>query len=373
VGGAELLWTRTCLTGVEYERRLSTSRAQWGDSVDLSVRIANRKLLPLTWLQTEDRVPEQLPIERATIVRGPLGSVFVYLKNLLPMLPYEQVTRHYTVRCVRRGLYEFGPAEVESGDLLGYASRAIRQEGVDRLLIYPKMLDLGMAAPQSHRITGRQAIPRVILPDPSRTIGVRSYQPGDPLRHVDWRSSARSRDLLVRVFEPAADPALAIFVNFRVPGFGYGNYDRPELELVVSLAASLARWGLMRGYPVGVFGNGARGAMGGVRIPVAGDPEQLRRILEVLALATPFGQTTIAQVVAAEAARLPFEASLVLITAGFDQHLLAAIDEAARRRPMSIWYVQPPNAPAVDLPRHQAITIPFTEDWLDLEHLELAA
>src|SRR6185437_10580792 len=112
--------------------------------------------------------------------------------------------------------------------------------------IYPKLFDLEFPVPASRRIVGLRSANRVILTDPSRTIGVRSYQVGDPLRHVEWRASARSRDLQVRIFEPTTDLTMAIFLNFRVPSFTWTAEDAPELEFCISLAASLARWCLDR-------------------------------------------------------------------------------------------------------------------------------
>ncbi|MFI5269031.1 MAG: DUF58 domain-containing protein, partial [Chloroflexota bacterium] len=222
VAGAEQLWTRQCLTGLEYERSMSAVSAVWGEEVTLTLRIANRKLLPLTWLQTEDRVPTQLPISKARVVDGRDGPV-AYLRNLLPMLPYEQLVRHYAVTCRRRGLFEFGPGSVQSGDLLGYASRTLRVPEVHRLVVYPKLFDLEFPLPLSRRIVGLRSANRVILTDPSRTIGVRSYQVGDPLRHIEWRASARSHDLQVRIFEPTTDLTMAIFLNFRIPTFSWSS------------------------------------------------------------------------------------------------------------------------------------------------------
>src|SRR3972149_5391493 len=43
--------------------------------------------------------------------------------------------------------------------------------------------------------------------------GIREYLPGDPARHIHWRSSARHRRLLVKEFEEPAAPILALVVD----------------------------------------------------------------------------------------------------------------------------------------------------------------
>ena len=43
--------------------------------------------------------------------------------------------------------------------------------------------------------------------------GVREYRPGDPLRRIHWRSSARHGELIVREFEPPGVQTLGIFCD----------------------------------------------------------------------------------------------------------------------------------------------------------------
>lgn len=374
VAGAEVLWTRYCLSGVDYERRLGASRTAWGEDVWLTVRLTNRKLLPLTWLQVEDQVPARLDIERATVTHGPRQSL-AYLSSLLSMLPYEQVVRRYRVRCRQRGLFEFGPSRLVSGDLLARTSRSTRNEKVDRLIIYPKMLDLVMTPPRSRRMVGLQAADRLIVTDPSRTVGVRSYHAGDPLRHVEWRASARSKELLVRVFEPTTDLALAVFLDFLVPGFGAENLYPDQLEFAISLAASLARWALDRRFRVGLVGNGTGLGPHGVRVPVGHGPEQLVRVLEALALATPFAwqRTPIARLLASEAPRLPYETSVAVVTARLDHELLAAAAAVSRRRAVTLLHVRPSGSPEVRVTGLDIVTVPYEPGWDELGRLSLAA
>lgn len=392
--GAERLWIRFCLAGVEYERDVSPRRAFWGEEVGLHLRIANRKLLPLTWLLVEDRVPDRLPINTPLVVQDRLAAR-TFLKSLLPMLPYEQLVQRYTVRCRQRGVFQFGPGHLEAGDLLGYTSRTREFEDVQRLIVYPKVFDLDMPTPPSMRMVGPRPVDRVILTDPSRTVGVRTYQPGDPLRQLDWRASARTPELMVRVFEPTTDPAVALFLNSELPRRAADTHDPPELEFCVSLAVSMSKWLLDRGFPVGLFGNGDLSGPGAVRIPVSRAPDQLHRIMETLALATPFGpvrrtadiwwqdigahyvniRPPLAQVLLREAALLPYETSVMVVTAGFDRDLVTACTEVQRKRKLVIYYVQ--TSGSLDDARLfggvEVIPVPYPRDWEDLDRLQLAA
>src|SRR5260370_6478026 len=68
--------------------------------------------------------------------------------------------------------------------------------------------------------------------------GVREYRPGDPLRRIHWRSSARHGELIVREFEPPGVQTLGIFCDPSPP--------TPEAaDQVARLAASEA-WDCLR-------------------------------------------------------------------------------------------------------------------------------
>ncbi len=48
-------------------------------------------------------------------------------------------------------------------------------------------------------------------------LALREYQPSDDLRHIDWKATARSRDLIVREHAAEDDTKVAIFFDTRMP------------------------------------------------------------------------------------------------------------------------------------------------------------
>src|ERR1041385_6248516 len=57
------VWQRVALWHVTYERHLSETRVFEGERVTLTLRLANRKWLPLAWIRVTDRVPLAIPPE----------------------------------------------------------------------------------------------------------------------------------------------------------------------------------------------------------------------------------------------------------------------------------------------------------------------
>jgi len=51
------LWSRFSLTGVSCERLVSAKHVFPGEHIELKLKLANRKLLPLPWIQLNDEIP----------------------------------------------------------------------------------------------------------------------------------------------------------------------------------------------------------------------------------------------------------------------------------------------------------------------------
>lgn len=80
---------------------------------------------------------------------------------------------------------------------LGLAWWSVRLEGTDRSTVVPAMLELKESA--SGATAAGTRISRVIGPG-AHVEQLRDYRPGDPLRVIDWRATARRRELVSRDF-----------------------------------------------------------------------------------------------------------------------------------------------------------------------------
>jgi uncharacterized protein (DUF58 family) len=363
------VWQRECLTNVSYTRTLSQERAMFAEEISLTIEVVNDKLLPLTWLHVEDVVPQGLPITGGSIEEeaSRRGAV---LHLFLAMLPFGRVRRRLSVTCERRGSHTFGPARLESGDPIGYIRHLTHPEGVARLLVYPKVFVLDPPGVVSRMLFGNERS-RATIGDPSRVAGVREYQAGDPLRHVDWRATARSASLLVRVHEPTTAPRVAVFVDLRVPrarGLAPPDLD----EFTVSVAASVVTDLVGHGHAVGLFTTGMVDGRA-VTYPPTASPSALTDMLELLARVSAFGTVTLPELLIAEGGRSRAGTSLVVISAHFQDPALAAIAGLRRRLPATaIWVGNnagvPPPAGTVDA--HEEVA--YVEDWKHRATLELA-
>jgi len=136
--------------------------------------------------------------------------------------------------------------------------------------------------PQGH--VGMERAQRV--GDGTELAKVRPFVPGDRLRRVNWRVSARSDQLHVNAMHADADARVVLLVDaLNDVGESHGLGGSPSsMDITVRAAATLAGHYLRRGDRVGlrVFG-----AWQLTRIPARAGQVQVRRILDALAVVKP--------------------------------------------------------------------------------------
>jgi uncharacterized repeat protein (TIGR01451 family) len=357
--GLARLWKRWSLTRVTYARELSHTRAFVGDEVELAIRVANRKPLPLAHVDIRDRIPAGLSVVGHDLKLDTDGRQLLHRST--SMRWYEALIWRYQVRCLARGAYRFGPAQIEAGDPFGFY-RTVRDEPQrTSLVVYPQLLPLEeLGLPPRHPLGELRA--RQLIRDPLRTIGVRDYHPDDPLKDVHWSATARVGTLQTRVYEPTTAREVAIFLDLDTFERYWQGIDEEQVERLISAAATVAQAGLADGYAVGLYVNGAPAEHEQlVRLPPGRSPAQLEHIMETLARLTPISITPMARLLRATSGSLPWGATLLLISAiASDSTRAALLRQRERGRDVAWLFLGdgPPQAPGV-LVRHA----PQRGDW----------
>ncbi len=308
------LWNRYALRGLHYERLFSERRAFPDETLELTLRVSNWKLLPVGWLQVEDQFPLDVPLLDEKLITSQSESVG-QLVTAFSLRWYQRVSRRYQLHCPRRGYYRFGPAHLKSGDLFGLFSQEGWQKKDDWLIVYPRVVPIAELGLLSKEPFGETRARQRIFEDPMRTIGVRDHQPEDSFKHIHWKATARQQKLQTRVYEPTTSFNLIIFLNVATFPKHWQGTDPVLLEKAISVAASIASYGVEQRYIVGVVANGSvPHSDQSIKVLPSRDPKQLVRILEALAAVTGFATSSIESLLLAESPKLPWGATLVVVT-----------------------------------------------------------
>jgi len=221
-----------------------------GEEASLSYQVSNTSSRPAT----------------VTVATRIADAGMTWLIAQLP--PGESVLCSRRQSVPLRGVYPLPAPHVRSGFPFGLVTHEQETGWAGLVVVLPARGGIEPAALRRWLFLksggdGRiRKVVRRVTADQADTRGVRPYRPGDPLRAVHWRSSARRGQLMVREYDAAPSPDLVLVVEPWLP-VNPTPVQRGNLEAALSLATTLAQtW--MRTL-------GSR-----VTVAVAGDPSSVR-------------------------------------------------------------------------------------------------
>ncbi len=238
-------------------------RVHEGDRLEVELSLtANRRVSTFV---LEERVPDRL----GRTVKVPITR----------LSPGSTVTHRYGLRASRRGVYQVGPLVAVAGDPLGLSERETVIAEPFELLVHPRV-ELVSDRPLTRQFEDPPIRPPVSKPWPSgmEFYGMREYKPGDDLRRIVWRASARTGTIMVREAEQGITDHITIILDT-----DRGAHSRDEeglsesFEAGVRVAASLGVRHLREGYELRCEVNG-----GPLTRPLRGATSQLL-LLDALA------------------------------------------------------------------------------------------
>ncbi len=147
------------------------------------------------------------------------------------LAPGEEAEELFAIPTQKRGVVKVGPVSVVRGDPLGLFERAHRRDDPVDLFVHPRtVLFDGQSLGYLRDLEGLPAAD--LSRDDVSFHALLEYQPGDDLRHVHWRSTARTGTMMVRQYEETRRSHFVIGLS-RSSG-DYATAD--DFELAISAA-----------------------------------------------------------------------------------------------------------------------------------------
>ena len=250
-------------------RRLEVSRegpaaVHRAEKFAVTVRLENHKwLLPVMSLRIERaRAPGQsaayvlrVPARRAVVVR--MTEVFE-----------------------KRGVHALPEIVLASAFPFALFERRRNVPDVSQVVVYPRVISV--RASILEQLPGACLLPSVTIGDGDEFFSLRDYIPGDDVRHVAWRASARRGTLLVKELARETSRYI-VFVIDTLQRHDAEQFEE-RFEEVIEIVASLSVALLGKQYTVAIVTE-AFALVGGE------GKTQERRVLETLARVMPHGAT----------------------------------------------------------------------------------
>ncbi|HUR68210.1 MAG TPA: DUF58 domain-containing protein [Candidatus Thermoplasmatota archaeon] len=185
------------------ERQVDLHRVFEGERTQVELRLTNPgdRLL---FLEVRDRLPRQLAVES-----GQAYDLLALPSGAVDDLKYE-------VKAPLLGVYEIGPTDLRLEDPFGLFYEERHTEASHTLWVLPRAEDLRKAALLSTLPMPLMGDHQVNRPgDGFDFFSIREYVPGDTLRSVNWKASARSSKLLVNQMMRTTAAEVTLFVDAR--------------------------------------------------------------------------------------------------------------------------------------------------------------
>ncbi|KQZ23429.1 DUF58 domain-containing protein [Microbacterium sp. Root553] len=150
------------------------------------------------------------------------------------LAPGEEAEELFAIPTQRRGVVKVGPVSVVRGDPLGLFERAHRRDDPVDLYVHPRTIAFeGQSLGFLRDLEGMPAAD--LSRDDVSFHALVEYQPGDDLRHVHWRSTARTGTLMMRQYEETRRSHFVIALSRAASDYA----DDEEFELAISAAGSI--------------------------------------------------------------------------------------------------------------------------------------
>ncbi len=342
------LWARLALEEVRYSRHAGQRYMFPGEETEVTLILENRKPIPVPWLRVRDEIPKELEAIGVKTVRTERSDSY-RLEDALSLGWYERVRHKFRVRALHRGHVRIGPGQLEAGDLFGLFRSRLNVRAGETIVIYPNIVPVDDIQFPSSRPQGDTLSRIRIAEDLNRPSGLREYVPGDPIRRIDWKVTARLGRPHVRTYDHTVDQYLVILLDAATTVNPWEGFRTAMLERAVTAAASLSAHADTLGYRIGLICNGVPLAGEGRMVLAPGaDPRQLSALLEALAMVRSIAVDSLAKVVGSSPEAIPFGSTIIAVSSIFPETLLSELDRlAGRGHPIMALHVgegEPPHA-----------------------------
>lgn len=193
------------LLAFRYSPRFSSEREVAGGVVTMRMQLSNEAWTPLPYLMLRFRTIQTAWDGRLEEVAVSLGA------RASHTVPVE-------LHCDYRGVYPVGPVEVQLRDVLGLLSVRMKMSRLnDRkpqdLVVLPRAEALPQMRLPLQEQEGQASVHTHGTEDTSSLAQVRAWRPGDPMKRIHWKLTARTHKVQIKEYEEPSRPDVVVYLD----------------------------------------------------------------------------------------------------------------------------------------------------------------
>lgn len=311
-------WSTRVVSAIRYRREF-IRKAFPGEDIPVTLEVENSSRLPAIWLSVRDFVAPEIAAPHS-------------FQEVISLGGKQRIKLNYRLKTQKRGYYPIGPVNIASGDLLGLSEEKSGEGLREHITVYPKVLGLPNFHLPSRSPMGTLRYQHPIYADPSRPMGKRDYRQGDSLRQIDWKASAVTNRLQVKLLEPTIALETQVFLDLCSEHYTFRTrFDATELAIV--LAASICSHSNKHKQIFGMLTNGEDPLAPDLK-PSAFLPKKgyshLMRILEVLARIRTTTEDSFPNFVSHHTRNLNWGTTLIIISGSISVEMFQVLSASRR-------------------------------------------
>lgn len=236
-------------------------------------------------IRLEVRNVSPIPIPYFTL-SDQTGELFAEKHSFMVNLkPLETRVIRFICKGHQRGEYYLGPVSLKGTDPLGYLTWRKRIETRQRAIVYPSIYRMDLVNDRGLP-AGNLNINNKMYEDVTQFRSLREYVPGDDMKRINWKASAKTSKLYTMEFDSTLYFPVLIVLNFSFDDYPV-RYRNLLVERAAEVAASLAFYFADLKQEIGFITSGIEGNDDGsghfINVQSKAGYEHAQEILEVIA------------------------------------------------------------------------------------------
>ncbi len=237
------LWSGRITKKVSAYQRIEQRDYYVDEKFEVDSYIDNDSLLPIPHIEIIDRTEE--------LVSGEMAK-----PTITSLFPMEREIIHKDITAKYRGLYNLGPIDIEISDALGILTRKRRIYSDTYFKVYPRIHNIEKINLKSMQSYGTLTTKQKTFEDNTIVSDIRKYSPGDSIKRIHWKVSAKKGDLLIKNYEMTGSAATYIFLDFKKNCYK-GENIRDLEEKAIEAASSTISYLLNNSVSIEMYINSA--------------------------------------------------------------------------------------------------------------------
>ena len=214
------LYKKHTARGLSYRLRTDNDQVRAGEDLYLYEELTNEKTLPLPFVKVNTDLPEGLLFHFTDhAAYGTTRETYEFgAQSIYVLRGYQKISRRWRITGKRRGSYLIGSSHIMTNDLFGMNPMSLVADTLEgyaphRLTVLPPVCDLRREFVTAQGMDGDIVSNKTRMTDPLLFAGTREYRMGDPMRSINWKSSAVHGHFMVNIEEPTVPFQFNIFLN----------------------------------------------------------------------------------------------------------------------------------------------------------------